>query len=151
MPSPIPPGLTSLTPQLMMDGASEAIAFYVKAFGGKEVMRAEGPGGKVMHGVVQIGNAQVFVNDTFPEMGAGPTASVLWIYCDDVDALFKRAVDAGVTVKMPLADMFWGDRIAQVMDKWGNKWNLATHVKDLSPEEMQKAQDEAMADMGKTH
>jgi uncharacterized glyoxalase superfamily protein PhnB len=139
----IPEGLTSVTPQLIVEGATEAIAFYQKAFGAEEITRAPDPSGqKIWHCALKIGNAQIFVNDNFPEMGSQPTKTDLWIYSDRVDAAFKRAVDAGCTVTMPLSDMFWGDRMGGLSDKWGNRWMLAQRVKDLTPTEMRKAQDE---------
>ena len=103
----------TVTAELAVDGAAEAIEFYKKAFGAEEVTRAPDPSGKkIWHAQIRIGDSQVFVNDVFPEMGgsAGRRRS-LWIYVENVDALFKRATDAGATVKMPLADMFWGDRL----------------------------------------
>ena len=140
----IPEGLRTVTPALTIDGASDAIAFYTKAFGAKESMRAPDPSGKkIWHAEIRIGDSAIFLNDTFPEMGATAHSSKLWIYSADVDALFKRAVDAGAEIKMPLADMFWGDRIGSVADRWGNQWFLAQHIKDLSPEELKQAQDEA--------
>lgn len=148
MPKPIPEGLYSLTPQLNIDGASEAIKFYAKAFGAEEVMRAPDPSGrKIWHAVLRIGNSQFFVNDTFPEMGAKPCHSCFYIYLDGVDAAYKRAVDAGAKPAMPVNDAFWGDRLGTVIDPWGNQWTIAQHMKDLSPAEMQKAQDEAVAAM----
>jgi uncharacterized glyoxalase superfamily protein PhnB len=139
----IPEGLHSITPQLSIDGATEAIALYQKAFGAEEVTRAPDPSGKkVWHAALRIGNSQIFVNDTFPEMGGTPSEANLWLYVDGVDAAYKRAVDAGCKVVMPLTDMFWGDRTGTVSDRWGNRWNLSQHMKDLTPAEMQKAQDE---------
>jgi len=136
----IPEGLHSVTPQLTIDGCAEAIEFYKKAFGAVEVQRAPDPSGKkVWHAQINIGDSAIFVNDTFPDMGSGPGPASLWLYSDNVDAAFKRAVDAGVTVKMPLADMFWGDRMGSVVDRWGNRWTLAQHVKDMSPAEMRAA------------
>lgn len=146
----IPEGMHTVTPSLVMDGAADAIAFYKKAFGAEEMSRAMDPSGKkVWHGDIKIGDSRVFVNDSAPEMGAPAQPSRLFLYTENVDALFDRAVKAGATVKMPLADMFWGDRMGQVQDKWGNLWSLAQHIKDLTPKEMQKAQDEFVASMAK--
>ena len=146
----VPEGLHTVTAALAVDGAAEAIEFYKKAFGAEEVMRAPDPSGKkIWHASIRIGNSQVFVNDTFPEMGGAANKSRLWIYVENVDALFKRATGAGATVKMPLGDMFWGDRIGCVVDKWGNEWNLAQHTKDMTPDEMKKAQDAFVAGMKK--
>jgi PhnB protein len=150
MPKAVPEGLHTITPALTIDGAAKAIEFYQRAFGATEVMRAPDPSGqKIWHAAVQIGDSQIFVNDTFPEMGATARPSRLWIYLEGVDAAFKRAVDAGASVKMPPADMFWGDRLATVEDPFGNQWTIAQHVKDLTPAEMEKAQAEAIAQFKK--
>ncbi len=144
----IPEGMHSVTPQLTVEGAREAIDFYKKAFGAIEVMHAPDPSGKkIWHSHIKIGDSALFVNDTFPEMGATANVTRLWIYTEHVDQAFKRAVDAGCQVRMPVADMFWGDRMGAVTDKWGNFWTIAQHVKDLSPEEMKHAQDKAVAEM----
>src|SRR5271170_7367732 len=146
----VPEGMHTVTAQLAVEGAADAIAFYKKAFGAEEVMRAPDPSGKkIWHAQIRIGDSQIFVNDVFPEMGGGPGSARLWVYVENVDSLFKRAADAGAVVKMPLADMFWGDRIGCVVDKWGNEWNLAQHIKDLTPDEMKKAQDAFVAGMKK--
>jgi len=150
MVKPIPEGLHTLTPQLNIDGAAEAIEFYKRAFGAEELMRAPDPTGKkVWHANLRIGDSCFFVNDTQPEMGATASSSSLWVYAPNVDAAFERATKAGAKTAMPPQDMFWGDRMATVTDKWGIRWNLATHVKDLTPAEMQKAQDAFVAEMAK--
>jgi uncharacterized glyoxalase superfamily protein PhnB len=150
MAKPIPEGLHSITPNLVVDGASEAIEFYKRAFGAEELMRAPDPTGKkVWHANLRIGDSCFFVNDTAPEMGATATPSSLWIYAPDVDAVFARATKAGGKPAMPPQDMFWGDRMATVIDKWGNRWNLATHIKDLTPDELKKAQDAFLAEAAK--
>ena len=142
----IPEGLHSVTPQLTVEGAADAIAFYKKAFGAEEIQRAPDPSGKkIWHATIRIGNSSIFINDAFPDMGAVPLVSSLWIYTDAVDAAFKRAVEAGAQVKMPLADMFWGDRMGSLLDRWGNRWTLAQHTKVMSPEEMRLASEEAAA------
>jgi uncharacterized glyoxalase superfamily protein PhnB len=147
---PIPVGLHTLTPSLSVDGAAEAIDFYKHAFGAEEVMRAPDPTGKkVWHSHIRIGESALFVNDTFPEMGASASHASLWLYTANVDAAFKRAVDAGCKVVMPLGDMFWGDRMGTVTDKWGIRWTLGTRVKDMTPEEMQKAQEDFIKSMPK--
>jgi PhnB protein len=153
MTKPVPEGLRTITPQLALGNCAEAIEFYKQAFGAEEKFRAADPSGKkIWHAEIQIGDSKLFVNDEFPEMGAqvGRT-STLWIYGDQVDARFKRAVDAGAKVKMPLADMFWGDRMGIVADQWGNEWALAQHVKDLTPAEMQAAQGKMIAEMKNQH
>lgn len=146
----VPEGLHTVTPQLTIDAASEAIAFYKKAFGAEEVARAPDPSGKkIWHAEIRLGDSRVFVNDAFPEMGAPANKTRLWIYSEDVDSLFKRAIGAGATIKMPIADMFWGDRMGSVADPWGNEWTLAQHTKDLTPDEMKRAQDAFIAQMKK--
>lgn len=142
----IPEGIHTLTPNLALDGAAEAIAFYEKAFGAVEHARAPDPSGKkIWHAEIQIGDSRVFLNDVFPEMGGGAKTASLWVYCDDVDGWFERATKAGAKADMPPADMFWGDRMGKVTDRWGVEWTLAQHVKDMSPEEMKKAQDDFLA------
>jgi uncharacterized glyoxalase superfamily protein PhnB len=150
MTKPVPEGLHTVTAQLNVEGAADAIEFYKKAFGAVEVMRAPDPSGKkIWHAHIRIGDSAIFINDTFPDMGGGANKTSLWIYTDKVDAAYKRAVDAGCTVRMALADMFWGDRMGSLTDKWGNDWTIAQHMKDLSPEEMKKAQDAFVAQMKK--
>jgi len=137
---PIPPGYHTLTPQLAIDGATKAIEFYKRAFGAEVTDTFKDPSGqKIMHAAMRIGDSTLFVNDVFPEMGGTPSHSELWVYTPDVDASFKRAVDAGAKSTMPPADMFWGDRMGQVSDPFGQKWTLATHIKDLTPAEMKAA------------
>ncbi|HJZ83734.1 MAG TPA: VOC family protein [Polyangia bacterium] len=144
----VPEGLHTLTPALTLEGAAEAIEFYKRAFGAVEMMRAPDPSGKrIWHAVLRIGDSAFFMNDAFPEMGARPSPARLWIYLEGVDAAFKRATDAGAQVKTPVADMFWGDRIGTVIDRWGNEWNIAQHIKDLTPDEIKKAQDAFVAQM----
>lgn len=150
MAKPIPEGLHSVTPSMAMDGCAEAIEFYKKAFGAQEVTRAPDPTGKkIWHAAIRIGDSQIFLNDAMPEMDAKPMPTRLWVYVDGVDAAFKRATDAGCKVSMPVDDMFWGDRMGMVTDRWGNEWTLAQHMRDLSPEELKKAQDEFVAKMAK--
>jgi uncharacterized glyoxalase superfamily protein PhnB len=148
----IPEGLHSVTPSIAIDGCAEAIELYKKALGAEEVMRAPDPSGKkIWHAAIRIGNSQLFVNDVFPEMGATAWKARLWIYSENADALFKRATDAGFTVKMPISDMFWGDRMGTVADKWGNEWTIAQHTKDMTPAEMQAAQEAFVAGMKAKH
>jgi PhnB protein len=148
--SAIPDGMHSVTLALIIDGASDAIAFYARAFGAEEVTRAMDPSGKkVWHSMLRIGDSTIFVSDASPEMGTVPMPSKIWIYGDHVDAAFKRATDAGGKASMPPTDMFWGDRIAQLSDRWGNVWTLAQHVRDMTPDEMKKAQDAFVASMKK--
>ena len=148
MPKPIPEGLHSVTPALTVEGCAEAIETWKHAFGAVEVMRAPDPSGKkIWHAEVRIGDSVIFCNDPFPEMAQTPKQARLWIYLGGVDKAFHRAERAGLKAVMPPADMFWGDRIAEVHDRWGNQWVLAQHIADLTPEEMKRAQDEFVATM----
>ena len=150
MVKPIPEGLHTLTPSLTLEGCADAIEFYKKAFGAEERSRAPDPTGKkIWHAELRIGNSAFFLNDTAPEMGATPSFSTLWIYTADADALFDRAAKAGAKVVMPMADMFWGDRMGMLVDKWAIKWAVAKRVKNLTPAEMRKAQDAFVAEMAK--
>ncbi|MCL2724949.1 MAG: VOC family protein [Polyangiaceae bacterium] len=147
---PIPQGMTTVTPHLSIAGADKAIEFYEKAFGAQKLEVAMDPSGKkIWHAAIRIGDAVLFINDTSPEMGVGQSQSSMWLYVLDTDASFKRAVDAGAKGTMPPADMFWGDRMAQVVDPFGQRWTIATHIKDMTKEEMQQAQDAFIAQMKK--
>jgi PhnB protein len=142
---PIPEGMHTVTPHLVCAGAGAAIDFYKKAFGATETSRMPGPGGKLMHASISIGDSAVMLVDEMPEWGSlGPKALkgspvVIHLYVDDVDAFTARAVAAGATVTMPVADMFWGDRYGQLEDPFGHRWSVATHVRDVSPADMQQA------------
>ena len=148
----VPDGFHTVTPHLMVRDANRALDFYKKAFGAEVLHVMPGPGGKVMHAAVKIGDSIVMLADEFPEHGstAGASGDALHIYIDNVDAAFQRAVSAGASVKMPLMDMFWGDRYGQVVDPFGHTWSLATHTRDMSPEEMQKEQEKAFSQMSKS-
>lgn len=141
---PIPEGMHSLTPHLVCAGAAGAIEFYKKAFGAVEVARLPGPAGKLMHANVRIGDSALMLVDESPECGMlGPKALkgspvVVHLYVDDVDATVARAVAAGAKITMPVADMFWGDRYGQLEDPFGHRWSVATHTRDLSPEEIRQ-------------
>jgi PhnB protein len=140
--NPIPEGMTSVTPHLICAGASNAIEFYKKAFGAVETARIPGKDGRLMHAAVRIGNATVMLVDEMPDWGAlGPLALkgspvTIHLYVEDTDAVMAQAVKAGATVKLPAADMFWGDRYGQVTDPFGHNWSVATHVRDMTPAEM---------------
>ena len=142
---PIPKGYYSVTPSLVVSGAAKAIEFYQRAFGAREISRFVGPDGSIMHAVVQIGNSMVMLGDEMEGPGGrspktlGGTPVSLFIYQGNVDAAWKRAVDAGAKVTMPLADQFWGDRGGTVEDPSGHQWWLVQHVKDLSEEELKEA------------
>jgi PhnB protein len=146
---PIPDCMHTLTPGLTIKGCAEAIEFYKKALGAEERMRMLQPGGTaVWHAELKIGDSIVFVNDEFPGMGAlAPSAAQpspvhMWLYVPDCDAAFQRAVAAGGQVKMPPTDMFWGDRTGTILDPFGYAWTVATHVKDMSEDEMRRAGEE---------
>lgn len=138
--SPTPDGYHSVTPAICVNGGAKAIEFYKKAFGAEEISVMPGEGGKIMHAELKFGDSIVFLGDEFPEYGfkapiPNHTSSSLHLYVADVDKAFERAVAAGCTVKMPLSDMFWGDRYGKVVDPFGHTWGLATHIEDVSPEE----------------
>jgi PhnB protein len=149
----VPPGFHTLTPHLTVRDADKALQFYKNAFGAEIGGVARMPDGKVMHAALRIGDSMLMLNEEMPEYGGlsplllNGTGVTIHIYTDNVDEAFNRAVSAGAQVKMPLMDQFWGDRYGMVTDPFGHKWSIAAHVKDLSPEEMQEAQDEAMANM----
>jgi len=142
----IPAGYHTITPNLLVREAGKAIEFYKKAFAAELVMNMPGPDGSVMHAELRIGDSVIMLGDEKPDMGCkGPNAYggspvSFYVYVENVDAAWKRAVDAGGTPKMPLADMFWGDRCGQLEDPFGHTWSLAQHIKDLTPEEIKKGQ-----------
>ena len=142
---PIPEGMHSLTPHLICNGAAAAIEFYKAAFGAVELTRVPGPGGKLMHASVRIGDSALMLVDEAPEWEMfGPTALkgspvTIHLYVKDVDATVAQAVAAGARVTMPVADMFWGDRYGTLEDPFGHRWSVATHTQDLTPEELQQA------------
>jgi uncharacterized glyoxalase superfamily protein PhnB len=145
---PIPEGFHTLTPHITVRDAAGAIDFYKKALNAQVLNRSDTPNGKVMHASLKIGDSILMLNDEFPEMGGAlaPRGEVpgfaLHVYVENVDKLFAQAVAAGAVVKMPLMDQFWGDRYGHILDPFGFKWALATHVRDVSPEEMERAQQE---------
>jgi uncharacterized glyoxalase superfamily protein PhnB len=135
----------SVTPHLVCAGAAKAIDFYQKAFGATETGRMPGPDGRLMHAAIRIGDSTVMLADEMPEWGSlGPTSLkgspvTIHLYVDDVDKFVERAVKAGAKVTMPVADQFWGDRYGKLEDPFGHHWSVATHVRDLTPDEMKKA------------
>ncbi|MGH9869028.1 MAG: VOC family protein [Candidatus Polarisedimenticolia bacterium] len=139
---PIPEGFRTITPHLNVAGAAAAIEFYKKAFGAEEIQRMPGPGGKVMHAEIRIGDSMVMLADEYPEFGnkapttLGGSPVTIHLYSNDVDALWDRAIKAGAKEVMPLMDAFWGDRYGQVVDPFGHKWGLGMHLEDLTPEEI---------------
>ena len=157
MADPIPQGLHSVTPHLVIRDCDKALAFYQKAFGAEILGTSPGPGGKLMHATFKIGDSVLMAADEFPEMGntttqspatAGTTTCVLNIYGPGVDARYQRAIDAGARSLMAPADMFWGDRYCQVADPFGHVWALGTHVEDVSPEQIAERFQKWMAESG---
>jgi PhnB protein len=150
---PIPEGYHTLTPYLAVDDAERAIDFYTQAFGATERSRMEAPGGKIGHAELEIGDSLVMLSDPFPQSTVkaptelGGTSASLFMYVEDVDAAVQRAVDAGATVTMEVDDMFWGDRFGSVSDPFGHTWSIATHVEDLTSEEIAERGKAAMAAM----
>ena len=149
---PVPHDMHTVTPHLVCDGAAEAIEFYKKAFNAVETARIQTPDGKIMHAAVRIGDSTVMLVDEFPDYGSvGPkklngSPVTMHVYVPDVDRVFAQAVAAGATVRMPLENQFWGDRYGQVVDPFGHNWSIATHVKDLTQEEMMAAMNEMQPD-----
>ena len=141
----VPQGLHTVTPQLTFDNTAEAIDWYKKALGAKEIARSKSPDGKIMHGEIQIGDSRIYVNDA---MGDGKTAKAfsglpmtIWVYVENCDTLFNQAVSGGAKVEGPmgqLADQFWGDRTGAFTDPFGYRWCVATRKEDLTQEEMER-------------
>jgi PhnB protein len=153
----VPEGYHSVTPHLVIKGADKAIEFYQKAFGATVKGGVHHtPDGKVMHAELKIGDSAVMLADEFPGMSdaqspqtLGGTTTTLMIYTDNVDQLFDRAVKAGATATMPLANQFWGDRYGHVKDPFGHSWALGQHIEDVAPEEMERRGREAFSQMSK--
>jgi len=141
---PVPPGYHTVTASLIVRDAAAAIEFYKKALGAEERMRMATPDGRIGHAELKIGDSLIFLADEMPGMSCkspqslGGTANNLFLYVEDVDNSFQRATDAGVQVTMPVSDMFWGDRFGSFMDPFGHSWSMATHVEDLSPQEIEE-------------
>jgi PhnB protein len=141
---PIPEGMHTVTPHLVCAGAAEAIDFYQKAFNAVEITRIPGQQGKLIHAHIRIGDSSVMLVDEFPEWNCfGPKALkgssvTIHLYVDDADAFVKRAVEVGAKIIMPVDDMFWGDRYGVLEDPFGHRWSVATHIRDVSPEELLK-------------
>ena len=141
----IPKGYHTVTPSLVVNGAAKALDFYKKALEAEELMRFPGPDGSIMHAEIRIGDSRIMLGDEMPEQGGrgpksyGGTPVSFFIYRENVDAAWKRAVEAGGKPVMPLADQFWGDRAGCFEDPFGHRWWLAQHVQDMTPEELRKA------------
>jgi PhnB protein len=145
--APVPAGYHTVTPYISVKGAAQALDFYQRAFDAQVLVRMDLPDGRVGHAEIKIGDSFVMLADEMPEMAdavakspqtLGGTTCGLMIYLDDVDTRFKRAVDAGATVKRPVKDQFYGDRTGTLQDPFGHVWTVGTHVEDVSPEEMKK-------------
>jgi PhnB protein len=157
--NPVPAGYHTVTPQLTMSNAAKAIEWYKKALGAEEVSRFVGPDGKVMHAQINVGDSPIMLNDdimggdSIKDHNGSPVS--LWVYVDDCDALFNRAVKAGATVAPggmgEMADQFWGDRSGMIVDPEGYRWTIATHKEDLTPEEMKARSDEFMKQFATAH
>jgi len=150
--SPIPKGYNSITPYLVVKGAAQAIEYYKKVFGATEAVRMNGPDGKIAHAELQIGDSRIMLADENPSMGAGYTSATtigaspvsLYLYLPDVDRVIERAAGAGGKVLRPAKDQFYGDRSGFIQDPFGHLWGIATHVEDVSPEEMKERMKKAM-------
>ena len=151
MVNPVPDGYPRVTPYLIVDGAAAAIDFYKSVFGATERMRMGGPNGKVGHAELEIGNSVIMLADEHPEMDArgpktvGGTPVSLHVYVEDADSVFDRAIEAGAKAQRPVEDKFYGDRLGSLEDPFGHRWHVATHVEDVSPDEMSKRAAEAAA------
>jgi PhnB protein len=149
----IPKGYHTVTPSLFVAGAAKAIDFYKKALGAEEVSRFAGPDGKIMHAEIRIGDSTIMLGDEMPEHGGkgpkslGGTPVSFFVYQENVDAAWKRAIDAGAKEVMPLIDQFWGDRAGCFQDPFGHNWWLAQHIQDLTPEELNKAAEAQFSQM----
>jgi PhnB protein len=139
---PVPAGYHAATPYLIVDGAAKALEFYKRAFDATERMRMPGPGGKIGHAEVSIGDSVIMLADEHPEIGArgphayGGTPVSLHLYVPDVDATVKKAVAAGGKLVDPVADKFYGDRMGTIEDPFGHRWHVSTHLEDVAPDEM---------------
>ena len=152
--SPIPEGMNSLIPYLVLPDTVKAMAFYNRAFGATEIMRMPGPGGHgTMHAEMKFGNSTLMLTDENPQremkspatLGGSPVS--LMFYVEDVDKVIKKAVAAGCEIKFPASDMFWGDRMGKVSDPFGYHWSVATHIEDVPEDEMPQRQAEWLAQM----
>lgn len=147
---PIPDGYPVVSASLSIDGASDAIEFYKRVFGATERMRMEGPPGRIAHAEIQLGDSVIMLSDSMPDMGfADPKAYggspvIISVYVEDVDATFKKAIEAGAKEERAVETQFYGDRSGGFVDPWGHRWYVATHVEDVSEEEMASRAQEMM-------
>ena len=145
---PIPAGYHSITPYLIINGAAAALEFYKNAFGAKEKVRMPAPGGRIGHAEIMVGTSHVMLADENPEMGArapqpGSSSPVsILLYVKDVDAAFERAVSSGARIERPVEDQFYGDRAGTLIDPYGHRWHIHTHIEEVSPKEMQRRMQE---------
>ncbi len=151
----IPEGYHSITPALTCKNAAKAIDYYKEVFQAKEINRMEGPGGMVAHAELQIGDSRLMLGDEFPGMSAAPgpnapNSQSLFVYSENVDEMFNRAVKAGSKVDMPLTNQFWGDRYGKITDPFGHHWGLAQRIEEVSPQEMKKRSEAWMSQMAKS-
>ena len=153
----IPTGYHTITPYLIVKGAARAIEFYQKALGAKQIERVDGPNGKVMHAELQIGDSRIMLADEMPEMGYRSATSIggspisLYVYLPDCDNVIKQAVAEGAELKRPLENQFYGDRNGTIHDPFGHIWTIATHVEDVSREEMERRMKAEMERRKKVH
>jgi PhnB protein len=150
---PIPEGYNTVSPYLAVDDAERAIEYYKKAFGAEETVRMNAPDGRIGHAELKIGESHLMLSDPFPESSTKPptelggTSVSVFMYVEDVDAVVQKAVDQGATVTMEVEDQFWGDRFGSITDPFGHNWSIATHIEDLTPEEIEERGKAAMAAM----
>jgi PhnB protein len=155
MTKPVPDGYHTITPHIIVSDGAKAIEFYKQAFGAQEIHKHLGPDGKsLMHGLLKIGDSLLMLAGEFPPMCLSPkarggTSVTMHVYVENADALFERATKAGATVKMPIADQFWGDRYGVLEDPFGHSWAVATHKHDFTPEQLAEAAKKAFANMPK--
>jgi PhnB protein len=147
---PVPEGYSTVTPYLIIKGAAHAIEFYKKVFDATELMRFPGPDGQVAHAELQIGDSRIMLSDEHPEMGfrspqsIGGSATGIMLYVDDVDRIFRGAINAGAKAHQEVKDQFYGDRSGTLIDPFGHLWTIATHIEDVSPQEMKRRMDASM-------
>lgn len=150
---PCPKGFHTVTPSLFVRNARQAIDFYKKALGAEETVCMTGPDGKIGHAEIKVGDSFIFLSDENPTWGTkspqslGGATGGLYLYIEDVDKSFQRALDAGGQLKMPVTDMFWGDRLGSFVDPFGHNWTLATHTRDVSIEDMKEGEKKFYAQM----
>jgi PhnB protein len=146
---PVPEGFHTVTPYLVVDDGAHAIEFYQQAFGAKEIMRMPGPDGKISHAEIKIGDSIIMLGPAQASTGVrspqslGSSTVSIFLYLEDVDSTFRKALSVGAKEAQPLADQPWGDRYGRLTDPFGHSWSLATHKEDVSPEEMSKRMQQA--------